>query len=218
MTSGLEVKVTSWNCRGLQKIKKIKQVFGRLKDLQSKIVFLQETHLAVREDARIRRRWRGEVFSALFNTQARGVMILVHRTIPLIVTKVTADKMGRYLIIQGTLYAECLNLVNIYAPNTDDPNFFSGLFFTLSSLKGQYIIAGDFNCVLDPSKDRSSQNDKPHNRSRETIQQFLKELNLRDIWRDRNPTVLKYSCFSKTHNSYSRIDYFLVSATLICKS
>ncbi len=90
-------------------------------------------------------------------------------------------------------------------------------FSTLSSLKGQYIIAGDFNCVLDPSKDRSSQNDKTHNRSRETIQQFLKELNLRDIWRDRNPTVLKYSCFSKTHSSYSRLDYFLVSATLICK-
>lgn len=93
---------------------------GRLTDLQSKIIFLQETHLALNEDIRIRRRWRGEVFSAPFTTQARGVMTLIHRSIPLNVTKVIADKMGRYLIIQGTLYTECLNLVNIYAPNKDD--------------------------------------------------------------------------------------------------
>lgn len=45
----------------------------------------------------------------------------------------------------------------------------------------------------------------------------MKELNLRDIWRDRNPEVTVYSCFSGTHNSYSRIDYFLISACLACK-
>lgn len=87
MTSGLHVKFTSWNCRGLQKIKKVKQVMRRLKDIQSKIIFLQETHLAVKEDSRIRRRWRGEVFSAPFTTQARVVMTLAHKSIPLNVTK-----------------------------------------------------------------------------------------------------------------------------------
>lgn len=95
MTSGLEIKFTSWNCRGLQKIKKLKQVMGRLTDLQSKVIFLQETHLSSKEDIRIRRRWRGEVFSAPFTTQARGVMTLIHRSIPLNVTKVITDKMGR---------------------------------------------------------------------------------------------------------------------------
>lgn len=45
-------------------------------------------------------------------------------------------------------------LVNIYATNNDDPEFFSNLFFNLSSLHGQYIISGD------PSKDRSSHIDK----------------------------------------------------------
>lgn len=111
MSSGLEIKFTYWNCRGL---KKVKQVMGRLKDVPSKIIFLQETHLT---DLKVRRRWQGEVFSAFLTSQARGVMMLIHKSIPLKVTKEKADKNGRYLIIQGTLYNENLNLVNVYAPN-----------------------------------------------------------------------------------------------------
>lgn len=174
-------------------------------------------HLAAKEDCRIRRRWQGTVSSAPFNSQARGVMTLIHRSIPLNVTKVISDKFGRFLIIQGSLYTECLNLVNIYAPNHDDPNFFNNLFLTLASLNGQYIIAGDFNCTLDPNKDKSTHSDSSHNKSRAIIHQFIKNLNLGDIWRDRNPGVAMYSCFSKTHYTYSRIDYFLVSASLIAK-
>lgn len=43
----------------------------------------------------------------------------------------------------------------------------------------------------------------------------MKDLNLIDIWRHLNPLKKEYSCFSGTHNSYSRIDYFLVSAELL---
>ena len=190
---------------------------GRLKDLQSKVIFLQETHLEVGGDLKIRRRWQGLVFSAPFNTQARGVLTLIHRSIPFNVTKVISDKMGRYLIVQGTLFTESLILVNIYAPNTDDPQFFSDLFILLTSLKGHYIISGDWNCTLVPDKDRSSQSDKSHRRSREIIHQFIEELNLKDIWREKYPDAKAYSCHSKTFGSYSRIDYFLISASLAYK-
>ena len=217
MTSVLGIKMSSWNCRGLQKLKKVKQVMGRLKDMQSQIIFLQETHLAGKEDLKIKRRWRGEVFSAPFTSQARGVLTLVHKSVPLKVHKVIADRMGRYLIVQGTLFTEPLNLVNVYAPNKDEPGFFSNLFCTLASLTGHYILAGDFNCTLNPNIDKSSHLDKSHSWSRETILQFARELNLKDIWRDRNPGVSTYSCFSSTHNSYSRIDYFLISASLCYK-
>lgn len=141
-------------------------------------------------------------------------MTLVHKSIPPNVHKVTADRMGRYLIIQGTLYTEPLNLVNIYASNKDEPSFFNNLFCMLSVLNGHYILAGDFNCTLDPSLDKSLRLDKSHSKNRETILQFAKELNLKDIWTDR---VSTYSCFSSTHKSYSRIDYFLVSASLLYK-
>lgn len=216
MSGGIRIKISSWNCRGLQKLEKVKQVMTRVKSIHSDIVLLQETHLLSSQEARMRR-WQGSIYSAPFTSQARGVMILIHKSIPFHVARVIKDKAGRYIILQGTLITDKIILMNIYAPNTDDPKFFHNLFLTVSSLSGSYIIAGDFNCTLNPELDRSSGIDLSHPKSRQTIQHFMKELDLRDIWRDMNPKVLNYSCYSNTHKSYSRIDYFLVSANLIYK-
>lgn len=163
---------------------------------------------------KIKRRWRGKVFPALVNSYARGVTILVHESIPFKVNKVIKEKFGRYLIIQGNLLEEQIILANIYAPNADDPNFFQNFFLILSTLPGKYVVAGDFNCALDPANDRSSGAVESHIRSRATIQHFMKELNLIDIWREENPDDLKFSCYSGVHKSYSRIDLFLVSVEL----
>jgi exonuclease III len=157
-----EVKFISWNCRGLHTLTKIKQVMTRIKQLQSKIVFLQKTHLMSNDICRIRNRWPGQVFSASFSSQARGVITMIHKSIPFQTVKTIQDPSGRYLIVQGTLLSKSLILVNIYGPNDDIPKFYCNLFLTLSSLSGSYVIAGDFNCTLDPVRDRSSGCDQSH--------------------------------------------------------
>lgn len=43
------------------------------------------------------------------------------------------------------------------------------------------------------------------------------ELNLKDIWRVRNPTKREYSCHSTSHNTFSCIDYFLISNFIVSK-
>lgn len=64
MAGIIGVKFISWNCRGLHTFTKIKQVMTRIRQLQSKIVFLQETHLMSKDICRICNRWPGQVFSA----------------------------------------------------------------------------------------------------------------------------------------------------------
>lgn len=215
MTQKYEIQYTSWNCRGLQKNRKIKQVMNRIKDLGSKIVFLQETHTLEEENIKISRRWQGSLYASSFTSRARGVITLIHRSVPFHVTNVIKDKFGRYLIIQGSILHETFNLVNIYGPNNDDDRFFTNVFLTISSLPGKIIIGGDWNCVLDSRLDRFSGVDQTHCKSRVVIQDFMKELQLVDVYRHLNPTVTAYSCHSKTFNTYSRIDYFLVSADLL---
>lgn len=146
MSGGIRIKISSWNCRGLQKLEKVKQVMTRVKSMHSDIMLLQETHLLSSQEAKIRRRWQGSMYSAPFTSQARGVMILIHKSIPFHVTRVIKDKAGRYIILQGTLITEKIILINIYAPNIDDPKFFHNLFLTATSLSGSFIIGGDFNC------------------------------------------------------------------------
>lgn len=48
-------------------------------------------------------------------------------------------------------------------------------------------MAGDFNCTLDPLKDKSSGIDQSHSRGRGVIHCFMKEISLIDVWREDNP-------------------------------
>lgn len=186
----------------------------RIKQLQAQVVFLQETHMVKSETIRIRRRWQGQVFATCHASNARGVMTLIHKSVPIQVQKVTKDPLGRYIVLQCTIFSEKINLINVYGPNDDNPKFFNDLLLLTASLPGYYLIAGDINCVLDPSKDRSTGIDKTCNK---LIQEFMKDLNLSDVWRDLNPAAVSYSCYSGMHQTYSRINYFLISAQLLNK-
>lgn len=81
-------------------------------------------------------------------------MVLVHKSVPFQVNNIISDKAGRYLVVQGTLLTESINLVNVYGPNDDNPSFFENVFLLIASLPGKVMIAGDFNCTLDPKLDR----------------------------------------------------------------
>lgn len=70
-----------------------------------------------------------ETYAATFTSQARGVMMLIDKSVPYQFSNVIKDKSGRYLIIQGSLFSVNLNLVNIYGPNTDEPDFFLQTYF-----------------------------------------------------------------------------------------
>ena len=49
------------------------------------------------------------------------------------------------------------------------------------------------------------------------IIQFMKEYNLIDVWRHFKSGEIAYSCYSGAYNTFSRIDYFLISAILTSK-
>uniref|UniRef100_A0A669DA51 Reverse transcriptase domain-containing protein n=1 Tax=Oreochromis niloticus TaxID=8128 RepID=A0A669DA51_ORENI len=212
-----DIKVTSWNVRGLRKLIKLKQVISRIKQLKSKIVFLQETHLTDCELKSVRNRWPGQVIHASYNNYARGVIILIHRSIPFQMTKIIKDPAGRYVITQGTILSITLNLVSLYGPNENKPKFFEDLFLTVSALQGLYIIGGDFNCTLNLSIDRSAGSDTYKAQTRRLINQFILDINLVEVWREQNPDKIEFSCHSSIHKSRSHIDYILVSRELLSR-
>lgn len=77
-----DLQFTSWNVRGLNKIVKLKQVMDRLQQLKAKITVFQETHLTSEDVIGVRRRWPGLVFSASGSSNSRGVITLIHKTVP----------------------------------------------------------------------------------------------------------------------------------------
>lgn len=120
------------------------------------------------------------------------------------------------MIISGLLEHKKVTLANIYAPNTGQIKFVSNLAVLLSQFKDDPIlVGGDFNLVNDALLDRSKSSlpaDKAHSSS---FSELCQTLGLSDIWRCVNPSSREYTFYSKVHNSYSRIDYILISNSII---
>ena len=214
--SGCLVNFVSWNVKSLNHPLKRSKVFAHLKQLKADVTFLQETHLRATDYFRLRGRGVGHVFHSSFCSKARGVAILISNNVPFTVSKVETDSAGRYVIVVGLLYTLPVILANIYAPNWDNPTFFSDLFSRIPDMATHYLIfGGDVNCVLCPVLDRSSSKKVSLSKSANVIQSFLESYGVADVWRFRNPNSRGYSFFSPVHRTYSRIDYFFLDQRLL---
>lgn len=117
------ITFTTWNCRGMGRALKQGKVFSHLKSLSSDIVFLQETHIQPSEQRRLRSAWVSQVYQSTFSSKARGVAILVRRTIQFVFKSQTTNPGGRFILVTGTINSVPLVLLNIYTPNLDNPDF-----------------------------------------------------------------------------------------------
>uniref|UniRef100_A0A3Q1CLT5 Reverse transcriptase domain-containing protein n=1 Tax=Amphiprion ocellaris TaxID=80972 RepID=A0A3Q1CLT5_AMPOC len=188
--------------------------------LKADILLLQETHLLQSEEKCLSDSNYSIIFSSCYNSRQRGVSILVHKRIPFTLNSTVTDSEGRYIIIQATIFNKLYSIVNLYAPNNEDPAFFHTVFSHLADLSANSItiIGGDFNIVLNPSVDRS--NSPIHvkqSQSVKVIHDYMKDFGLDDVWRLKNPTKRDYTFFSPVHKTFSRIDFFLLNNSIAHK-
>lgn len=103
----------------------------------------------------------------------------------------------------------------MYAPNNDNPTFFQDFLDEIDKIQnGNIILTGDFNLVLDVTKDRAGTSDYNHPKSLEVLNNFIERFEMCDIWRLQNPEETKYTCHKKNSKFFSCVDFFLVSNTL----
>lgn len=93
----------------------------------------------------------------------------------------TADPYGRYVMISGHINSFPITMLNIYAPNVDNHDFFRTIFDLIPASSSNVIIGGDFNCYLDPILDRLSTKPAPTIASVQTLNDLTKTRNMVDI-------------------------------------
>ena len=88
-----------------------------------------------------------------------GAAIFISDQIELKTNKITRDKEGHYIMIEGSIQEEDITIVNIHVLNTGAPQYIRQ---TLTNIKGEYdsntIIVGDFNTPFTPVDRSSKQN------------------------------------------------------------
>lgn len=93
--------------------------------------------------------------------------------------------------------------------------FFRNLFLTLSSTPEQCIISSDYDCMLDPLNGHSSGTDSSHLQSKNVLLQSINDLNLIEICRKLHPYKNEVLCYVSIYKTFSHIDYFLISMSLL---
>ena len=129
--------------------------------------------------------------------------------------KITTDQVGRFVKIYFKMSEIGFSLCNIYAPNTDSPNFYQEILNLMSSADGYRIIVGDFNLVMNTKFDRLGSMHNKH-KSLSVVKNMCDELLLSDAWRCLYPDERRYSWYKcKPTLQASRIDFSLISTGLL---
>lgn len=205
------LKVASWNVNGLNNPVKRSKVMTKIKRENSKVIFLQETHLSQNEHEKLKKfGYRNIFYSTLKTGRKRGAAILIHKSVNFEFIKEIRDSEGRYILVQGKLEKHLTTLISVYLPPQSDQNIIKKLLELIGSeTQGTLICAGDFNMVMNGKLDTS--NGKRNITSQSKMwKRGLVELSLLDVWRDLHPTDKSYTFYSATHAVHSRIDYFFI--------
>ena len=108
---------------GFRRKKKRKELFNWLKLKKLDIICLQETYSTPEDVKKWKLQWGGEIIFAHGTSAAKGVCVLINNRSEVKISEINCDKNGRYIIVSLS-HRECeFVLVNIYAPNHDNPEF-----------------------------------------------------------------------------------------------
>uniref|UniRef100_H2ZRW5 exodeoxyribonuclease III n=1 Tax=Latimeria chalumnae TaxID=7897 RepID=H2ZRW5_LATCH len=177
----------TWNVNGINNsIKRYK--ISHLAHLKRDVAFVRETHLVPTEMRKLRTRWVGWVYYSSYNSKSRGVYILIAKSVPFIKLSSKSDKEGRYMIVRGILWGTEVTMVGVYAPSQCPTSLYVELATVLAKHRGtSFVVGADWNGVWDESLHRMG----PPIPLDSSISRGLQE--------------------SAAHQSYSRLDSFLVS-------
>lgn len=209
-----ELKIISLNINGIGNPIKRSRLLTKIKRKQAQVVFLQETHLPKEEHEKFKKLgFRNCYFSSNSNSRKRGVIILISNFVNFELLEEHCDKEGRYVIVKGRIDNVKIPLVNVYAPPEGDRHFFQLLFDQITAIsEGILITGGDWNSVLNKSKDSTSTKTYKDKKSKD-LKKFIRETNLFDVWRELYPSDRDYTHYSAAHKVHSRIDFFLMNIT-----
>ena len=149
MAIGKYISIITLNVNGLNVPTKRHRLAEWIKKQDPYICCLQETHFRPKDTYRLKvREWKN-IFQSNGKQKKAEVTIFILDKIDLKIKKITRDKEGHYTMIKGSIQEEDVTIVNIYAPNTEAPQYIRK---TLTDIKAEIvsntIIVRDFNTLL----------------------------------------------------------------------
>lgn len=214
----LIMKILSLNVKGLNSPQKRKRVSHFLEKQKADITCLQETHLRKKDSRLAKNAKLGKEYLCSIDKAKRGIIIYVKHHLES--RQIFCDSEGHFLGVEIIWNSVKILLLGIYGPQEGKSKFFKKFKRTVEELDYiNIIMLGDFNGVVDPQKDRCSRKKIKESQGKlpQSFFDFIDDWNLIEIWRHLYENQKNYTFYSERHESFSRIDLFFVSSSLISK-
>lgn len=206
------VRIISYNCQGLSNNGKRIDVFQHLKEIESDIYCLVDTHFTTREETFISLQWGSDCVFNSKTSNSRGIAILFNSNTDYKIHGQINEDTANYLILDISVQNNRFTLAVIYGPNSDNPQFFKSLFEDIDKLENDsVIICGDFNLVLDPKLDYHNYKQINNKKARQILLEEMEARNLSDPYRILSPLKRRYTWRRRTPFQQSRLDFFVIS-------
>ena len=228
MTNQEPLNITSLNANGLGDVKKRRKLIIWLKKfhkIDTKIIFLQETHTTEKLETRWKNEWNNQdIYFSHGTSGSKGVAIILPKNLNCTVNTSYKDPGGRYVALNITIDQNNFCIINCYAPCTNEPKkqleWLSKIQTILEeNSDSNIIIGGDLNDCFIPALDKFRC--KPNTDETEYVKAWkviCRELNLADFWRLLNPNKRAYTWrqgSSAARLKQSRLDYWLISMNMM---
>ena len=182
---------------------------------------MSDTRISAEIEPTVRAEWGGKANFASYTSQARGVAIFFTKELPIEIVEnsIYNDKSGNFTVLNFKYENHIITLSCIYGPNNDDPKFFENTVF-LETEKCQgtsdfTIMGGDWNISLSQEIDTYGYSAENNVNAKNSIKTCMENLGLIDIFRETYPNKKRYSWRQFGGNKRARLDFFLISATLL---
>ena len=223
MTDSLNnIKINSFNCRGIRNQGKRNNIFSSLKTSHSGICFLQESHSVESDELKWQKEWGGNFVYSHGEFNARGVAIMIPKELESNFEYIKGhhDNAGSLLVITCKIENNIFILINVYCPTKDDHKSQCQFLDIVKDMIEEYgsenLIIGEFNTYLDVEKDKKCGTIKKSSKYSDNINSLCEECSIIDLWRVRHPDERMYTRRENSKNGiiHSRLDYWLVSIAM----
>ncbi len=216
-TSASLLRISSFNCNSLGDSKKRSKVLQYFKKKNYDLTVLVDTRISPSSENLIRNEWDGQIIFNSYKSNARGILILIKKNLPLEILETKKDDVGNTLQILARFDEKTISITTLYAPNTDSPGFFNSTFRIMETWDTDFqIFLGDWNLVQDQDNDTHGYLHVNNINAKNTVLDAKDNFDLVDPWRIKN-TTKKFTWFKKSNNNIvkcARLDFFLISNSL----
>ena len=206
-----KIVIGSINCRGLADKLKRNDIFEYCKERYD-ISILVDTHSCKDDEKMWFNEWNYISKFSSWSSRSRGVAILFKNTFDFKIHDEYIDTNGNFIILDISVQDYRFNLVALYGPNEDKPEFFQTLNTKIHLYQNtSSILVGDWNVVQDYKNDTLNYRGENNPKSKQAVKDMMIDLDIIDIWRVQHPDLYRYS-WRGPFKKQARLDYFCVSS------